>query len=168
MMDIRKQTFQILNQVAELINQLSSEQYAKSLPVLSDNSVGKHTRHVVEFYQCLLNGLSGGFVDYDKRERNILLETDRNYTQEAIKAIINYIEIIQDNSLQLNISYGDRISTINTSIFRELAYNIEHTVHHLAIIKIGIQIHFPEMSLPENLGVAHSTIKYQQEQLAVK
>ena len=167
-MDIRKQTFQILNQVAELINQLSSEQYAKSLPVLSDNSVGKHTRHVVEFYQCLLNGLSGGFVDYDKRERNILLETDRNYTQEAIKEIINYIEIIQDNSLQLNISYGDRISAINTSIFRELAYNIEHTVHHLAIIKIGIQTHFPEMSLPENLGVAHSTIKYQQEQLAVK
>lgn len=162
MMDIRKQTSQILNQVTELVCQFNVEQYSKPLPVLSGNSVGKHIRHIIEFYQCLLNGLSCGCIDYDKRERNLLLETDTNYTQEAIKRITNYIEIIQDNSLLLNASYGDAISTVNTSIFRELAYNIEHTIHHLAIIKIGIKTHFTAIQLPENIGVAHSTIKYQQ------
>lgn len=165
-MDIREQTSQILHQVAELVGQLSNEQYIQSMPVLTDNSVGKHIRHIVVFYQCLLNGVSAGQIDYDKRERNLLLETDRNYALHAIREITNATEIIHDNSLTLNMAYGDGICTVNTSIFRELAYNIEHVIHHLAIIKIGIKTHYAEFSLPENLGVAYPTIKYQQQQVA--
>lgn len=167
-MDIREQTSQILHQVAELVGQLSNEQYSQSMAVLTDNSVGKHVRHIVVFYQCLLNGVSAGQIDYDKRERDLLLETDRDCVQDAIREIINYTEIILDNPLTLNMSYGHGICTVNTSIFRELAYNIEHTIHHLAIIKIGIKTHYPELSLPENLGVAHPTIEYQQRQVAIK
>lgn len=167
-MDIRKQTSQILSQLAELAGQLSNDQYTQSMTVLTDNSVGKHIRHIVEFYQCLLNGISIGEIDYDKRERNLLLETDINYTQEIIKEIVSYTEIVLDNPLKLKISYEGGICSVNTSVFRELAYNIEHTIHHLAIIKIGIKTHFSEISLSKNLGVAYSTIKYQQQQIALK
>jgi uncharacterized damage-inducible protein DinB len=167
-MDIRNQTDEILSQVLELINQLNDEQYTASLPVLSNSSVGKHVRHIVEFYQCLTNGLSGGCVNYDNRERNLLLETKRECTQNAIKIIINYVTIIQDNPLLLSHTYNDTVSTLNTSVFRELAYNIEHTVHHLAIIKIGINSNFAEVSLPQNMGIANSTVKYQQELVNVK
>ena len=167
-MDIRKQTSQILHQVAELVGQLNNEQYTQSMPILTDNSVGKHIRHIVVFYQCLLNGISAGQIDYDKRERNLLLETDRNYAQDAIRKITNVTAIICDNPLTLDMACGDGICTVNTSTFRELAYNIEHVIHHLAIIKIGIKTHYPEVSLPENLGVAYPTIKYQQQQAAIK
>ena len=167
-MTIREQTTKVLNQVLELIKQLDTEQYSQLLPVLTDNSVGKHIRHIAEFYQCLLNGLSAGSIDYDKRERNILLETDIDYTCEAIKKIIHRIEIIQDNKLQLNVSYGDSFSVVETSVFRELTYNIEHTIHHLAIVKIGITTSFPEVILLENIGVSHSTIKFQEQQLLQK
>ena len=167
-MDIRKQTSQILHQVAELVGQLNNEQYTQSMSVLTDNSVGKHIRHIVVFYQCLLNGISAGQIDYDKRERNLLLETDRNYAQDAIRKITNVTAIIHDNPLTLDMACGDGICTVNTSTFRELAYNIEHVIHHLAIIKIGIKTHYPEVSLPENLGVAYPTIKYQQQQAAIK
>ncbi len=162
-MDIRKHTSVTLLQVSEVIHLLDNNQYAKPLDVLSDNSVGKHIRHIVEFYQCLINGLAIGCIDYDERERNMLLETDPNYTLEIIKHLINNIVIIKDNELLLNVTYGDNFITIKTSFFRELAYNIEHTIHHLAIIKIGIKLHFPSLVLPEDLGVAHSTIKYQQQ-----
>ena len=167
-MDIRNQTSQVLHQVAELVGQLNNEQYTQSMSVLTDNSVGKHIRHIVVFYQCLLNGISAGQIDYDKRERNLLLETDRNYAQDAIRKITNVTAIIRDNPLTLDMACGDGICTVNTSTFRELAYNIEHVIHHLAIIKIGIKTHYPEVSLPENLGVAYPTIKYQQQQAAIK
>ena len=167
-MDIRNQTSQILHQVAELVGQLNNEQYTQSMSVLTDNSVGKHIRHIVVFYQCLLNGISAGQIDYDKRERNLLLETDRNYAQDAIRKIINNTAVIHDRPLTLDMAYGDGTCTVNTSIFRELAYNIEHVIHHLAIIKIGIKTHYPEVPLPENLGVAYPTVKYQQQQIATQ
>jgi uncharacterized damage-inducible protein DinB len=166
-MNIKEQTNEILNQISELVSELSDEQYNVMLPILSNSSIGKHVRHIVEFYQCLTNGLSEGYVNYDKRERNLLLETNRGYTKNAIKIISNCIAIIQDNSLLLNTSHDNTVSTMNTSIFRELTYNMEHAIHHLAIIKIGIKNSFEEVNLSENMGVANSTILYQQ-QLAVK
>jgi uncharacterized damage-inducible protein DinB len=166
-MNIKEQTNEILNQISELVSELSDEQYNVMLPILSNSSIGKHVRHIVEFYQCLTNGLSEGYVNYDKRERNLLLENNRGYTKNAIKIISNCIAIIQDNSLLLNTSHDNTVSTMNTSIFRELTYNMEHAIHHLAIIKIGVKNSFEEVNLSENMGVANSTILYQQ-QLAVK
>jgi hypothetical protein len=43
---------------------------------------------------------------------------------------------------------------------RELAYNIEHTIHHMAIIKQSIIEHFTYIDLPEYFGVASSTVRY--------
>ena len=164
-MNIKIQTEEILRQVSALINGLSDEQYSALLPVLINNSVGKHVRHIVEFYQCFLNGLQIGCVDYDKRERSLLLETNREFTQNSIENIIDLLKIINDSSIQLTVSHGDSSLIVNTSVFRELAYNIEHTVHHLAIIKIGVMNCFAEIVLPDNMGIASSTIKYQAQML---
>lgn len=162
-MDIRKHTSVTLLQVSEVIQLFDNNQYAKPLDVLSDNSVGKHIRHIVEFYQCLLNGLKDGIIDYDSRERNNLIETDIAYTQKVIENIINAIDVTNNQKMLLKITYGENSFTIPTSFLRELVYNIEHTIHHFAIIKIGIKSHFPSLVFPEDLGVAHSTIKYQQQ-----
>jgi hypothetical protein len=163
MNDIREQSNSILGQVFELIESINIEQYSMPLSSLSHSSVGMHFRHIVEFYQCLFNGISEGSIDYDKRERNLLLETNKKITLETILNITEYTRNILDNPLLLNMNYGENNYSVNTSIFRELAYNIEHTIHHLAIIKIGLTAHYPEILLPENLGVANSTIKYKKE-----
>lgn len=44
-------------------------------------------------------------------------------------------------------------------------YNIEHTIHHLALIKVGLKLVYPDLDLPNHFGVAPSTIKFQQAQL---
>jgi hypothetical protein len=49
---------------------------------------------------------------------------------------------------------------IASSLARELVYLIEHTIHHLAIIKIGLNQGYPHLVLPVNLGVAPSTLLY--------
>lgn len=162
-MDIRNHTIKIIHEVGNLVEQLSDEQYTNPLEVLAHQAIGKHVRHIVEFYQCLLNGLTNNHIDYDKRERNILLETERVYTCAAIKKIAHHITLLSDAPLLLTMTYGDGTYSVTTSVYRELAYNIEHSIHHLAIIKIGITSHYPQITLPPNVGVAHSTIIHQQQ-----
>jgi len=56
------------------------------------------------------------------------------------------------------------LSRIKTNALRELAYNIEHAIHHMAIIKIGINEVSPYILLPSAFGVASSTIRHLKKQ----
>ncbi|RYU91830.1 DinB family protein [Emticicia agri] len=155
----------VIRQLAELLNQLNSQQYAQSLCVLNGSSIGQHTRHVIEFYQCLLKGYKSGIVDYDARERNFLLENDLSFTLDTIDEIISSIDAVGDVSvpLLLAVSYEPmQKAYIETSFVRELVYLIEHSIHHYALIRIGLQESFKEVFIPENFGVAYSTIQYRQ------
>jgi uncharacterized damage-inducible protein DinB len=159
-----KTSLEILDQLECLLKQLNAEQYANHLPVLSKNSVGKHVRHLIEFWQCQLQGMTEGIIDYDARERNVLLETDLSFVSRQLKQLKSAIgTLVADRELYLQISYGSNDSVrVSTTLFRELAYNIEHTIHHLAIIRIAVGQSFPEVILPPHLGLAYSTAKFQQ------
>ena len=61
-----------------LLEQLTGPQaYTAPCAELSNASIGEHTRHVIELYQCLLAGYEKGEVNYDARKRNKLYENDR-------------------------------------------------------------------------------------------
>jgi hypothetical protein len=47
-------------------------------------------------------------------------------------------------------------------LFRELAYDLEHSIHHQAIIKIAMKNLNSEYALNENFGVARSTIRFRE------
>ncbi len=156
----------VVKQLADLLQQLQSQQYAKSLSVLNGSSLGQHTRHVVEFYQCLLKGKKSGIVDYDARERNLLLENDLSFTIESLELIIFQLENIQNptETILLSVSYCiDNQGFIETNFMREMVYLVEHSIHHYALIRIGIQENFADIIIPENFGVAYSTAKYREE-----
>ncbi|MFN0050442.1 MAG: DinB family protein [Cytophagales bacterium] len=163
---LARATFDILNQLHILLDQLEADEYALPLPLLSNNSVGKHIRHVVEFYLCLLNGLKTGLVDYDARKRDLELESNLTYVKGTIDRVASQIvNITEDDEIKLRIcpnTDGEFID-VKSTYFRELGYNIEHVIHHMALIKIAVKINFDDILLPENFGVAYSTIKYQHE-----
>ena len=53
------------------------------------------------------------------------------------------------------------IQKMDSSFYRELAYNIEHAIHHMALLKVAVNQTLTYIELPQNFGVASSTIRYQ-------
>jgi hypothetical protein len=53
---------------------------------------------------------------------------------------------------------------IPTNFYRELLYNIEHCIHHQALIKVAFNEMKMSHLLNKNFGVAPSTIQYRETQ----
>lgn len=150
-------------QLNNLLGDLSNEDYSKPLSILSDNTVGKHIRHIIEMYHCLINTYDNGTVDYDKRERNITIENDCSVAIENLHLILNTISNKEDKVLVLNTYYDYNTSApekIQTTYHRELAYALEHCIHHMAIIRIAVESNFPYIVVAPSFGVATSTLRY--------
>lgn len=169
-MNLIEATINKLAQVQFYLDALDDQAYQAHLEVLSYASIGAHTRHIIEFYQCLLDQCSGGKIDYDQRNRSNAIEEGTDTALAAIETIIDQVRAIDtDQRVKLAISYdsgSDYFELVDTSVERELVYNLEHVIHHLAIIKIGLAIIAPGLQIPEGFGVAPSTIKYQKSTCA--
>jgi uncharacterized damage-inducible protein DinB len=154
-----------LERVKDVCQLLIQEKYTEKIEVLSNSSIGQHIRHIIEFYECLSQGCKEGYINYDDRKRNLLIETLPDYATALISDLQKELENVDlDANIFVIHEIGNEKHEIKTTLARELYYMAEHTVHHFALIKIGINSAFPELKLPENFGIAESTIKYHQSQ----
>jgi hypothetical protein len=161
-------TKRTLLELSAVLTTMTPEQYSRSLSIFSGSSVGMHARHVVEFYQCLLSQMiDNQTINYDCRQRDILLQTQPDYIILTIHKIIETLDKIDGTQLNTPLSIsGDaaEIAPVCSSLARELQYNLEHTIHHSALIKIGVLTLMPKAILPPTFGVAPSTIRYHHRQ----
>jgi hypothetical protein len=147
-----------LLQVKRLLSQIDDKDYVMPCSELSNSSIGEHIRHIIEMFQCVINEYDSGIVNYDKRERNKLIETNSCFAITQIDLILSTIDkpnkdfLLQQNGI-------NEIISIDTNYYRELLYNLEHCIHHQALIKIGLSLNF-KYAVDENFGVAFSTIEY--------
>lgn len=158
----------IIRQIIDLCENLNEDQYSASMNLLMSNSIGKHVRHIVEFFDLLKDSsLSNTNLCYDGRKHCNETETDRKLAIKRFKAIIDWLgEINGDMPLKLVVGYDMDTNEgveLPTSLNRELVYNIEHAIHHMAIIRIAIEKEFPKIKLDKHFGVAFSTIRYKDD-----
>jgi hypothetical protein len=163
-MTLSKAAVNILNQLADLVKQIQEADFTKPSEILGQSTIGQHIRHTLEFFICFERGFQPGIINYDKRVHDKLIETDKFVALCAIHQTIGFINSLQLNMpLKLEVGYdlaGEQIVTVDTNSTRELVYNIEHTVHHMALIKIGIREIAPSISLGCDFGIAASTARY--------
>ena len=155
---------QNLEEIKALLSQLSNKKYTHNAQLLSGATIGQHVRHILEFYQSVLNGIDSKIINYDKRKRNVLIESDREIAIQIIDFICSILAIdMADESLVLIGNFGSsrgEENHVKTSLYRELAYCLEHSIHHQALIKVGL-LELNSLSyIDQTFGWAPATIRY--------
>jgi len=163
-MQLQKTIQHVFVQLSETLDLLSNEQYIRPSTTLFNATIGQHTRHIIEMFICLDKGYEEGVVNYEKRPRDTRIETDKEFARSLLLQIYNELNKVNKHMV-LHTSYNedsDQVISFQTNYHREVAYNLEHTIHHMALIKVGIN-ELSDIQLPDGFGVATSTIKYRKE-----
>ncbi len=162
-------SIEILRQLKAILQKLNSTQFSEPLSVFNGSSIGGHVRHIIEFYDCLLNGLETQLVAYNARKRDLQIEQNLDYAVVCIdRIVIKLIQKMESKEHTQLYFETDENQKIVSSFEREEIYLVEHSIHHFAIIRIGIETNYPNVILNKDFGVAFSTIKHREKQNKLK
>lgn len=148
-------------QLHETLDKLTTTQYTQPSNALFSATIGQHVRHIVELFQCLEQGYDIGVVNYEKRKRDKQLETDKNLAIRELHRISHDLSRAdKDMLLEMTCDeHSNDVVAVKSNYYREVIYNLEHTIHHMALIRVGVA-EVSEINLPQGFGVAFSTIKH--------
>lgn len=156
-----KSIIQSLDELTNLLDQLSDESYSKPCQALSNSSIGEHTRHILEMFQCLEKSYDFGVLNYDNRKRNKRIEIETKFAKQCIFDVKTALK--KENKILFLEQLIDGLTfRIQSNYYRELLYNLEHCIHHQALIKVAV-LQYENIELNENFGVARSTIEYKKK-----
>jgi len=158
----------LLRQLHEVIGTLSPQQYAQEHERTFKSSIGGHVRHSLDHIAALLAGVREGLIDYDARQRGTDIESQRNAALDAMRQLDDQLADLGDDDLarcvrvRLSLSADAPPHEVNSSIGREAAFVMSHTIHHNAIIAamargLGVEP-------PAAFGFAPSTLAYMRRQ----
>lgn len=152
----------LLSQTRDLLSLITDEQYTKCT-ASTQSGTGSHIRHTLDHIQALLAGRNGNPIDYDTRERNTTVERSRMSAIDAIDLLIKDLSSLSDQDLNKTVElhlllspFHPRYRTTST-IGRELAFVMHHTIHHNAII--AMLLRNLEIDIPDFFGFAPATIE---------
>lgn len=142
---------------------LTDDQYAA--PRGEWSSIGAQYRHVLEHYQCLLEGLGAGQVDYDARRRDPTIERSRERAREVTEAVMAGMAGLADWPIDHPLAVQLQCETDPTgpswsesSLGRELQFLVSHSIHHFALIKLLLADQSDR--LDPDFGTAPSTLSH--------
>ena len=157
----------VLDQLAALLRDMSDGQYVTKPVGGVASSLGEQVRHCLDHVDAVLRGIECGAVDYDRRERGTPVETCRAAAQEALRRLRHQLSALPPHAagwpLRLAVGRGGDAPSdeVQTSVGRELAFVLSHTIHHNALI--GVMAGALGVSVPPFFGYAPSTLEHLQE-----
>lgn len=153
-----------LDQLSELLQKISKREYTKQAEVLSGSTIGQHIRHILEFYLVLVES-GNHIISYDTRKRDQTVEGTPELALKLIQTIRAGIDKLNEyEAITLDADFtedGSIKSKIVSSYAREMAYCLEHSIHHQALIKAGLVSLNRKNLVNDKFGVAYSTLQYQ-------
>lgn len=161
-MSLNRSLIDDLNQIKQIVSTLNDRDFVEPLESLSGSSLGQHLRHIIEFYQALVERSDSDLICYDDRKRDKMIETDKDYCLKVIDSLSLKLATIDKNqSVIVVANYSESAGTSvrhASSVSREMGYVLEHSIHHQALIKIGLS----ELGLQAGarIGVAPATLRF--------
>ena len=164
-MSCAKNSQLVFDQISSILAQITDEDYQMPLELLGGSTMGKHFRHILDFYKCIVVSDSVDQLDYSTRDRSPTIENSTEHARASYLRLHKEIDQLDENHQLTVISdFHNNDDThrphVQSTIGRELMYAYDHAIHHLAIIKIGIKAVFPYIAIDQSLGIAPSTIKF--------
>lgn len=155
-----------LMQGIDLISAIDDDAYLTSTAPLAKAAAGDHFRHCIDFYACFAAGIEAGRINYDLRERNAEVETNRQTAIEKIEAIIKCLRGLSAEDIAREVQVISEDSSEDgrapdwsrSSVKRELQFLLSHTIHHYAIVAVSLRMRGIEPG--EEFGVAPSTLRH--------
>lgn len=148
-----------LQELSQTLGSISEELYTRKSKYLFGSSIGQHIRHILEMYEVLLEGYSSGRFSFENRHRKQILEESVKEMLSTIEQIVSGINKKDKDLICILNDNEANEQQIKSTYFRELLYCFEHGIHHQALIKVALK-EFEWENIPENFGVAPSTIKF--------
>ncbi len=156
----------VLRQGIELIEILDDAKFSRC-KTSEKASVGTHFRHNLDFVNNFLEGVETGELDYNERERDLEVETNRQKAISRFQEVVERLENLTPETLEKKIFVrSETIENLwcDSSVLRELEFLQSHTIHHFALIQTKLAS--DGYQVPPGFGVAPSTLEFWKSQKA--
>ena len=132
--------FGLLVQMRTMIERMDDDAYAIPAPGRTSGGVGGHVRHCLDHITALMHATRSGIVEYDRRLRGTEVETCRMAALQQIAALARDLARLDASVLDEPLLVESQIDPSGTmmltrsSVCREVAFVVSHTIHHNAIV----------------------------------
>ncbi len=154
-----------LSALSGVIQKMTDEQYggvAGGIATASTStSIGSHVRHCLDHVAAVACGSDR--LDYDTRQRGTDVERSRTSARERIDELtvelskLSGADAARVVRIAAVVDVDGPVVELESTLGRELAFVISHTVHHHAMITAAAKL--AGVVLPERFGWAPSTIR---------
>ena len=133
-----------LDELMQLVLTLSPDAYCTRTSRVS-GSVGEHVRHVLDHLSSLVAASPTSVLSYDHRTRGTAVEAEPSVAVREIMRLDAALERWSDRSLDEPVAVAAITSTDGHSVTgwstlaRELAFVLSHTIHHQAIVALLLE-----------------------------
>jgi hypothetical protein len=151
----------LLEELEALVIGLDCDTYRGRFAPAVSGSIGEHVRHCLDHVSVLLTVDPAATLSYDRRHRGTAVEMDPS---SAIRQIVECRRVLDTwggRSLDEPIRVSSLIAASGESVTgwstlgRELAFVMSHTIHHQALIAVLLAI--GGHGVPDRFGYAPST-----------
>lgn len=138
-----------LNKSKKLLESLSNDDLSNYSVSPYYSCIGSHIRHILNFYDCIFDGIASNNVNLINRNRDERIHSDCDYAVLNVNRIVAKLESINNVNLDTTYSVTDDLGlgevSINYSLGAIFAQANSHAIHHYAIIhyildRLGITI----------------------------
>lgn len=141
--------------------------YGAPSTMLPGGTIGKHLRHLLDHYMAITRAIGDGTpIQYDRREREVLMETCREAVGRAIRETI---ETLREDAgggggrvvrVRLLVTADRGEVEVGSTLARELLFATHHAVHHCAMMKaIAIELGVRDLRGGGTFGLAPATVR---------
>jgi hypothetical protein len=162
-----------LRQALVLMEETGEAAFTSVPRAFSPHRASAHLRHILEFYECFLDGADSFDIDYDARRRDESIERSVTAAATRIRTILGRLESTRawrsDAKVRVRMEdapIGVANVYVASTIGRELQVLSSHTIHHFALIAMTLRAHGIEID--PSFGMAPSTLRHQEMQRETK